>query len=112
MNLDKYFNKTYDEKNYNCLHFAADIWYELTGINLISDINKIINSRLTKSEIKHFEKLNCPQTPCVVFMQRKNCRPHVGIHIDGSIFHLTELGPQYLKIDIVRRGFTKLRYVR
>jgi hypothetical protein len=112
MKLDKYFSKQYDEQNYNCLHFAADVWKDLTGTDIIDNINKILNSHLTKNEMRLFKKLNCPQSPCIVLMQRRNCRPHVGIYIDNYVFHLTENGPHYLKLEIATRGFTKLRYIK
>jgi hypothetical protein len=112
MNLDHYFSRTYNDKNYNCLHFAADIWFDLTGNNVIQAMHKIMNNGLTKTEMRLFEKLTCPQSPCIVLMQRPRCTPHVGIYIDGSVFHLTEVGPQYLQLEIATRHFKTLRYIK
>lgn len=110
MNLDKFFTKSYNAKEYNCTHFASDVWFELTGIDLSRFIINI-NDKITDKSFK-FEHLDKPMSPCIVIMKRVSFNSHVGIFINNKVFHLTEQGVQYLPLDIASRGFNKLRFIR
>ena len=108
-NLDKLFDKAYHEQTYNCLHFASEVWKELTGKDFTLLINDIINNKLNKHK---FEILQEPISPCIVIMKRQNCNSHVGIFIDNKVIHLTELGVECYTLPIASRGFNKLRFIR
>lgn len=112
MNLDKFFSKTYDEKNYNCLHFAAEVWKELTNQDLFELIENIINGKINKETKYQFESLTKATSPCIVIMKRRGCNSHVGIFYDNRVIHLTELGVECYNLDIASRGFNKLRFIR
>lgn len=112
MNLDKFFNRQYDEVNYNCMHFAAEIWKELTGKDFLNLINGIINKNLNKTNKYEFEHLTAPSSPCIVIMKRRGCTSHVGIYFDNRVIHLTELGVECYSLEIASRGFNKLRFIR
>lgn len=113
MNLDCFFNKQYNERNYNCLHFIADIWKHLTGKDVYFIINEMMNnSKISISNIQNFKVLSEPETPCIVVMRRANCTPHVGIYIDRKIIHITEQGVECLDADIACRGFKKVGYLK
>jgi hypothetical protein len=34
--IEKFLDKKYDENNYNCGHFTAELWFELTGERKLS----------------------------------------------------------------------------
>lgn len=112
MNLNKYFDRTYDEKKYNCLHFAAEIWKELTGKDLIGLMDEITTRKLHKTDMQQFEYLSKPISPCIVLMKRRRCTPHVGIFFQDRVIHLTELGVECFPLDIASRGFNKVSFIR
>lgn len=113
MNLDHLFNRVYHEKDYNCLHFTAEVWAIITGENLLELTYDVINNTHKHFKCKRkFITLEKPESPCIVIMKRPCCNSHVGVFIDNRIIHLTELGVECYSIDIASRGFNKLRFVK
>lgn len=105
--------KSYDAKRYNCGHFVADVWKELTGENIegfccsfVSDSNQFLEI------IKQREKLREPIPPCVVIMQSGMAIPHAGIVISpDQILHLDENGAKLESLTILKTLF-RMKFYR
>ena len=114
MNLDQFYNRTYNSKTYNCAHFVVEVWVHITGDNiahilkgfLLPPENRYVDSKL----FKHFKKLNEPKSPCIVLMQRPKTPPHVGVYFKGRVFQITEQCVDYQPVDVATQGFNKVGY--
>ena len=101
MSIDAFLDREYDLHKYNCGHFVADVWKELTGED-ITDIFSLTTNAKQRTRLKE------PVSPCVCIM-RGIADPHAGVYLDGKVWHLTPQGVQcndllYLKI-IYRLSF-------
>jgi hypothetical protein len=94
------------------MHFTADIWLELTGIDIRVKVEYILNNKFKSEHLDNIEKLNLPVTPCIALMKRLRSTPHMGVFINGSIIHLTEIGVECLPVNTAMRGFNHIRYFR
>lgn len=96
---------------YTCYHFAAEVWKDLTDIDLSNEIQDIFsNAHLSKEHIKRFNILSEPISPCLVVMQRGRTVPHIGVYVDGGIIHIHGHGVEYQNIPTATRGFHHVRY--
>jgi hypothetical protein len=111
---DAYLDRRYDRANYNCLHFARDVWYDLTGVDVTERLIGVLGSpdkRHTKpSHLRGWTKHKEPVDPCVVIFSRTRSQPHMGIYFRGSVLHLHERGVSFQPVDIAARGFDTVRY--
>lgn len=113
-NLDQFLNRR-KKKNYSCFDLANEVWIELTGTPLKSRVRRLTAAFAASRKVVNssgFELLKAPISPCFVLMQRDKITPHIGIYIDGSIFHLADHGAELRPINIVAMGFTKVGYYR
>lgn len=116
MNLDKFFDRTYNESSYNCAHFVSEVWQYMTGEDISEKLTGFTTSRDKRSvNMKlrfDFERLVTPVTPCLILMHRRRTSTHVGIYINGKILHLTEKGVQRVSIENATYGFNKYGFYR
>lgn len=115
--FDKLFLRQYDRRNYNCLHFMVDVWKTLYGIDLSFMVPAMMQTGLTMNEVtdlealKHFRRLSKPKTPCMVLMRSVIAdETHAATYIDHRLLHITELGVQFLPLDVVTMGFSRVLY--
>ena len=114
MNLDQFYNRTYNRQTYNCAHFVAEVWLYLTG----SDISIILRGfllppkdRYVRANLRRqFKRLTKPVSPCIVLMQRPKTVPHVGLFYKGRVFQLHERGVEFQPLDVASRGFKKVGF--
>lgn len=103
-------------KGYNCLDFVREVWLYLYREDVTAKLTKLVgdfvNRKVTVSGVKGFKRLQQPESPCFVVMQRSRCVPHVGIYLDGRILHLGSKGVEFAMPIVARRYFTQLRYYR
>ena len=111
--VDKYFGRVYDSKKYTCLHFVRDVWQDYTGKDIgeaLASFFKLDQRRPNKSHLKSFERILHPKDPCFVVFSRPRAIIHIGIYIRGRVLHLTERGSEFQPIDVVRLGFSDIRF--
>lgn len=113
--MDNFLQKEYDAKNYNCWHFACDVWSSLTG-QLYSPsrtddyhtVSQLHDAALNMTG--SFESLPTPLNPCFVLMRRLRIPPHIGIFIDGRVLHLNDRGAYFDSLDHATACFTEVTY--
>lgn len=116
ISIDKFFHKKYNKDTYNCAHFASEVWEEICEDSISKKLGEFLlpaEQRTANLNIRHcFKKLNKPESPCLVLMQRRRCNAHVGVYIRGKVLHIQEHGVEFLPIDIVSIGFDKIGFYK
>ena len=92
MSLDKFMNCTYDRINYNCGHFACDVWKDITGEDISSKMTPLIECIDVKTmpirAKNQFIKLDKKESPCLVLMRSITMTLHIGVYYNGNVIHL------------------------
>jgi hypothetical protein len=97
--LDKYFDRTYKARSYECFDFVREVWFKETG-------HEILRNPLVWRK----RKLNTPKSPCIVLMRRVK-QIHIGIWFDNQhVLNLTADGVQCLPLRIVARRYNKIGF--
>lgn len=95
LDLKKYGDVKYDDLNYNCLHFAIDVYRDLTDINLSFDVIDLCTTRTQRricpEKLRQFVLIDAPIDPCIAVM-RSPMGAHCGVYTNGSIIHLDSDG--------------------
>ncbi len=114
MSIDRFFFRTYHTTNYNCAHFACEVWESLTGQNLsifmAGFLTGVGERRAILSNVRNFKRLKYPQSPCFALFQTSRMPAHVGIYIRGRIFHIQKRGVEYQPISVVLMGFKEVSF--
>jgi hypothetical protein len=101
--VDKYLNRNYDFNRYNCGHFVADIWKDLTGEDISIICDSFLEGKLESFRQKRQDRERLANPPdngvCVVLMRNSSNDIHAGVWIDGQILHLTESGAKYEPLE-------------
>ncbi len=113
--IDKYFNRTYSARDYNCAHFAVEVWRDLTGEDLGETLAGFLcapSSRVADfASLRRVRFLARPLPLCLAYMQRPPGRPHVGIWYKGAVLHLLENSSvQYMPLEVAAVGFKRTRF--
>jgi hypothetical protein len=116
MTIDRFLDRM-PHKGYNCLDFAAEVWFALSGgvdirERLTGLVGQFAKQGPNVSWFRQFERLSKPVSPCFVVMQRFRFTPHVGIFLDGRILHMTDRGVQFQPLVVARAYFSIIRYYR
>ena len=116
MSFDALLCKVHDRINYNCAHFAADVWRLETG----QEIGQyILHEQPTLSEWRQFKRVKPRRDyprPLLVLMRSLNANKkitgdtHAGVYLRGKIWHLPDGGPQCVAPDLATIGFNDVRY--
>lgn len=116
MSIDTFFHKKYDRNSYNCAHFVCDVWQHVTGedltLRLVGFLQAPANRKAVLSDLRSFQRLQTPQSPCLALMQRRGSAPHVGIFIRGRVLHIHEMGVEFQPIDVASRGFERIGFYK
>jgi hypothetical protein len=117
MSVDRFLDRRYDPRRYNCLHFAAEVWAELTGEDAKERLDALIRAaigeeRLQGAAAKRFKRLAAPESPSLVLMKRRGSEPHVGVFIRGRILHITTRGVEFFPPAIAAFGYQTVSYYR
>ena len=110
--IDDFHFKTYDSSNYNCSHFTRDLWLFLKGQDICDMVCAWNSNNLPSamSSRKGLERLDNPIDPCIALFSRKGDPPHIGVFIEGMIFHMTENGPELQNFSFVSANFQSVKY--
>jgi hypothetical protein len=99
-------------KGYDCLNFTTEVWLALTGEDLRGRLHELTGpGRRVGSAPRRFEKLACPQDPCLVVMHGRLGNPHIGVYLRGRVLHLLNY-PEFTQLEVATRGFTRVSYYR
>lgn len=116
MSIDAFFHRKYNRETYNCAHFVCDVWENLTGEQIAHKLGPLLlppKERYVAPELRrHFRKLERPESPCVVLMQRRGSPPHVGIFVRGRVLHIHERGVEFQPTDVASRGFERTGFYK
>lgn len=94
--IEKFLDKRYDERNYNCGHFAAELWFALTGERKYQ-----LCEQTLMASVKSLIEIPKCQDPCIVFMKSDSL--HAGVFYQGFIYHLTPTGVVSQTLDFVKQ---------
>jgi hypothetical protein len=113
--VDPYLSRRHRGDSYNCLHFAEDVWADLTGEDLRGRLGRLLSSatpdrRVRASEVRRFERLDGPRDPCLVVMRRPRAELHVGVFLRGRVLHLQHNGAEFHEPAVASRGFSRVEY--
>lgn len=109
--IDCYFGIEYDLKKYNCLHFAAKVYSDLTNIEVSENVFNFFYGKFPLTEARKFKRLPAPESPCLVVFRVKN-QIHIGVFIRGKVLHLCDDGVQYLPLETIAISFRETRFYK
>lgn len=114
--VDRFLQKEFSYRDYNCFHFVRDVWLELTGNDLgdqtpqspgVDTYNQkallVANTLLA---------LAMPEDPSIVLLQRDRLEPHVGVFYKGRVLHLNRKGAYYMPLSQVTPGYTTVGFYK
>jgi len=116
VSIDAFFHRKYNRETYNCAHFVSDVWENLTGEGISHKLGGLLRPPKTRQASfalrREFKRLEAPESPCIVLMQRHGSAPHVGIFVRGRVLHIHEMGVEFQPIDVASRGFEKIGFYK
>lgn len=116
MSIDKYFERKYNRKTYNCAHLVCEVWRDVTGRDISGAMRGFLNGRgegrAILSDLRAFSRLEAPESPCLVLMQAHRQAPHVGIFIRGRVLHIQPRGVEFQPLDVVSIGYRKIGFYK
>ncbi len=126
INVDKYLSKTYNIRTYNCFSFAREIWLELTGTDLgkqtpdnpdthqgsVTTLQALQYNHTALQVANTLIRLDSPEDPCLVLLQRARLEPHIGVFYQGRVLHLNRSGAYYVPLGQITPGYPSVSYYR
>lgn len=114
MSVDKYLDRRYNLKTYNCVHFACDVYENETGKNihelfyglLLARAERFADFRKLRKLTKHKE----PVSPCIVLFQAPKTEPHVGIFIRDRVLHIQPDGVKFEELSVTSAFYSKVSF--
>lgn len=114
--VDPFLSRVHRGDEYNCLHFARDVWLALTGEDFGERMQalhaKASDRRVLASDLRGFERLAAPVSPCIALMRRPRTEPHMGIFLRRRILHLNEKGAFFQPPHVATQIFKTVSYYR
>jgi len=114
MSIDKYFERTYNRKRYNCAHLVCEVWKDITGEDLSQQMRGFFagsgETTAIIGDLRNFQKLLKPVSPCIVLFQSPRMSPHVGMFIRGRVLHIQQRGVEYQPLDVVSMNFKRVSF--
>jgi hypothetical protein len=117
MNIDKFFGRVYDAREYNCLHFTCEVWADLTGEDIRARMDGLLAGavearKLRRPHVHAFKRLPSPVGPCLVLFQAPKAAPHIGVYLRERVLHIqSSVGVHFIPLQIASIGFTKTRFL-
>lgn len=117
MSLDRFLFRVFHSKDYNCAHFAREVWESLTGENIDKKLGTMLTEaaksrHFTTNLRREFKRLPAAVDPCLVIMRRPRSAPHIGVYVRGKVIHITELGVHYQPVHMAARCFNSVEYFK
>ena len=114
MSVDKFYNRKYNEKIYNCAHLVCEAWKDETGVDIAHNLKGFLlppsDRRVILSDLRPLTLLERPESPCIVLMRQSRRAPHVGIFLRGKVLHIKATGVEYQPIEVATLGFKRVRF--
>lgn len=118
--IDQFLDREYHTRDYNCLHFARDVWLHETGEDLQDRMEEMLRIETSDTRTidqatrRRFRRLkDGPQDPCIVVMKRMRTEPHIGVYVRGRIVHLSEeSGAMHVDPHVATLGYKEVLYYR
>lgn len=114
MGIDKFYNRKYDEVNYNCAHLVCEAWEAETGVDIAHNLRGFLlppsERRVVLSDLRPLTALEVPTSPCIVLMQQRRHAPHVGLFLRGKVLHIKESGVEFQPLEVATLGFKRVRF--
>lgn len=112
--VDPFYARKYHEKNYNCLHFSAEVWKALTGQDILELLAAFLQDASTAKRLAYrvFEEVETPVDPCFVVMQRPKVTPHLGVYLRGRVLHINPHSVEFQPVKVAARSFTTVRFYK
>ncbi|WP_352338294.1 hypothetical protein [Psychrobacter sp. 16-MNA-CIBAN-0192] len=102
----------YDDDEYNCLHFAVDIYRDITGKDMGIYVGELLTGRkkrkINTDKLKEFKQLKAPSDPCLVIMH--GAELHTGIYHQDKIMHFNDLGVHCAAPHIAESRYGRITY--
>lgn len=112
LNLSKYDDKQYHDAHYNCLHFAVDVYRDITKKDMGVYVDDLMTGRNCRkidiAKLKRFKPLSAPIEPCLALMHGSEL--HAGIYHQAKIIHITEAGVQCVPPHIAELKHGRITY--
>jgi len=116
MSIDKFLKKKYDKDSYNCAHLVCDVWEDITGESIRHKLTGFLrpyNERTAEwATFRQLSRLDAPESPCIVLMQRFHTSPHVGIFVRDRVLHIDEIGVKFQPLEVATRYFQRVRFYK
>lgn len=110
--IDRLLDRT-RSSDYTCQHFAREVWLALTNEDIMVRAERLMNGRLSKSEVRRFERLDRPRPPCFVVCTQFNHDPHVGVLLKRDcVIHLGKHIPQIVSLTYFVGAYNDTRFYR
>lgn len=110
--FDSFFQKQYDRRAYNCLHFFVEFWRDYLEIDLsfiLPQENELAQGRegiFELARLRLFRLISKPAGLCAVLMRNFADRDlHIGTYLDGRVLHIDQGGVYYLPLEVAAIGF-------
>lgn len=112
--VDPYLSRVWNDKTYNCLHFACDVWRDMTGVDITEQLLKFhapVTERKARRDVRRqFVEIDRPEDPCIVVFKGAAVVPHVGIYLRGRVLHIYQGGVEFQPVEVVMRWFKSVRF--
>ncbi len=126
LDINKYLSKSYSVRSYNCFSLVRDVWLEITGTDLGKqtpdnpEVRGGVVTTLQALEYNHtalqvantLTRLDTPEDPCLVLLQRARLEPHIGVFYRGRVLHLNRSGAYYVPLGQITPGYPSVSYYR
>jgi len=114
--VDPYLSRVYRKSRYTCLEFTVEVWKDITGEDIGERLRVLhlasADRRITPSDLRRFQRLANPVSPCIALMRRPKAVPHMGVFLRGNILHLNDMGASFQCPRFAGMGFKTVSYYR
>jgi hypothetical protein len=116
--VDKYLGRQYRPGTYNCLHFATDVWRDLTGQDIRASLDGLLQGALDGRvlrgvHVRAFRRLAGPLDPCLVLFQAPKAAPHIGVYMRGKVLHIgSQAGVRFVPVQVAALGFPQTTFIQ
>lgn len=114
VDLDQFFFRSYDAHNYNCAHFAAEVYQALTGKCVLAMVTAFCSGD-KKQNFQHrndVERIEEPSEPCFVWFCRPGDPPHVGVYVNHGVMHIQHDGVMHQPVRDLAHYFKQVKFYR
>ena len=105
--IERLFTRPYHRRDYNCAHFAADVWRAFTGQDIAPFL---IPERATLAHRHCFRRVAKPTGGPLLVLMRRATENHIGVFHRGNVWHKHAEGAECLPPALATLAFRDVRY--